>query len=150
EESLIPFYRDIYYYDSVGGSAVDMTAGFAFSDWTLSGVNPERAQVYSEGLARLNMRTLLPEIARHYLVDGDFIGTLIYNPDIKNFQDILVHDRLYCRVIPSPFYSMDPVIQSHTSQKLQMYQSANSKYSARALSTYPQDLIAALSAGAVE
>lgn len=150
EETLIPFYRDIYYYDSVGGSACDMTSSFAFSDWTLSGVEPDRAKVYSEGLARLNMRTLLNEIALHYMVDGDFIGTLIYNPDIKNFQDILIHDRLQCRVVPSPFYSMDPIIQAHTSQKLRVFQSMNSKYGAKALKNYPQDLINDLSSGIVD
>lgn len=150
EETLIPFYRDIYYFDAIGGSAVDLTATFPFSDWTLSGVDNKYLEVYSDTLARLNMRTLLPEMALSYLVDGDFIGTLIYNSELKNFYDIMIHDRLFCRVIPSPFYSMDPIIQAQASAKLRMFLNTGSRHASQMLKNYPEKLINAMNAGAVE
>lgn len=150
EETLIPFYRDIYYYDAVGGSAVDMTSTFPFSDWTLTGIDNKFLSVYSETLARLNMRTLLPEMLLSYLVDGDFIGTLIYDPGIKNFYDIMIHDRVFCQVIPSPFYSMDPIIRAQGSAKLKYYAGVGSKYAEQVMRNYPQHLLNALESGTVE
>jgi hypothetical protein len=141
EETLIPFYRDIYYHDAIGGSACDLTATFPFSDWTLSGVDNERAQVYGEALSRLNMRTLMPEIGLHYLVDGDFIGSLIYEKEIKNFKDVFIHDRLFCQIKPSPFYSMDPVILAQPSARLRQFMSVPSPALKQLLSNYPAHLV---------
>ncbi len=150
EESLIPFYRDIYYHDAIGGSACDLTATFPFSEWTLSGVDNKIVNHYTEAMSRLNVRTLMPEIALSYLVDGDFIGTLVYDKEIRNFSDLFVHDRMYCQVFPSPFYSMDPLITAQPSARLKQFMSTNSPYAKQLLKNYPEKLINGFTRGAVE
>lgn len=150
EDNLINAYRDIYYYDSVAGSACDLTAHFPFSDWTLIGLGDQkRGQVYGEAMARLNIRSLLPEMSLSYLVDGDFIGTLIYDSVIKNFMDVLVHDRTQCQIFSSALYAIDPAIRLLSSPRLRQYVS-NSRYAEGVLKSYPKKIIDTFLAGNVE
>lgn len=149
EESLLPYYRDCYYYDSVAGSAVDLSSGIPFSDWTLTGLPSEEIEIYSESLARLNMRSLLPEISNAYLVDGAFIGSLVYEPKSKVFQDILIHDRLNCAVTLQPFYSVDPIITANTANYLSQFYHSNSPYVRAITDQYPKGFLDAFMQGAV-
>ncbi len=149
EESLLPYYRDCYYYDSVAGSAVDLSSDIPFSDWTLTGIDNEDIQVYSETLARLNMRSLLPEISRAYLVDGAFIGSLVYEPNSKVFQDVLIHDRLNCSVTLQPFYSVDPIITANAANYLSQFYNTNSPYVKAITDKYPRQFIESFMKGAV-
>ena len=147
EEVMIPYYRDMYYHDAIAGSACDLTSTFPYSDWTLSGVDNDRANIYTEALSRLNMRTLINEITLHYLVDGDFIGTLVYDRTIKNFSDIYIHDRQYCRVMPSPFYAQQSLIQASQGAKMQQFLSSGSPYAEMLLRGYPKSLINGMASG---
>ena len=147
EDTLIPYYRDIYYFDAIGGSACDMLSTFPYSDWQLSGVDTDRAPVYEDALARLGMRTLINEITLHYLVEGDFIGTLSYDRNARNFHDIFVHDRAYCRVIPAPFYSMQSLIQASANGRLNSFMNTPHWYREMLLKNYPRQLLEKLSQG---
>lgn len=150
EEALIDYYRDCYYYDNIGGATVDIVSVFPFSSWTLGGVSKEVAEVYGEALARLNMRLMMPEISRDHLVDGDFIGTLIYDQKAGTFSDILVHDRLACTVTPSPFRAVDASINVHSNVRLQQYVQAGNKFSDHILRNYPKRLLQAFLNGNVD
>ena len=147
EDTLVPYYRDIYYFDAIGGSACDMLSTFPYSDWQLSGVDTSRAPIYEDALARLGMRTLINEITLHYLVEGDFIGTLSYDPESRNFHDIFVHDRAYCRVIPAPFYSMQSMIQASANGRLNQFMNTPHRYREMLLKSYPRQLLQKLSSG---
>lgn len=149
EESLLPYYRDCYYYDPVAGSAVDLSSNIPFSDWTLTGLPSEEIEIYSESLARLNMRSLLPEISNAYLVDGAFIGSLVYEPKTKVFQDVLIHDRLNCAITLQPFYSVDPIITANTANYLSQFYHSNSPYVRAITDQYPKGFIDAFMQGAV-
>lgn len=136
EEAYIRLYRDIYYYDSIGGSACDLMSSFPYSDFTLSGVDNKVQNVYMEAMSRLNMRSLIREITLHYLVDGAYCGTLIYDPTIRNFSDIFAHDREYLRVLPSPMYKLPPIIQTTASPRMRMFMQSTSKYRDQLLHMY--------------
>lgn len=150
EEALIDYYRDCYYYDNIGGATVDIVSVFPFSSWTLGGVSKEVAEVYGEAMARLNMRLMMPEISRDHLVDGDFIGTLVYDQKASTFSDILVHDRLACTVTPSPFRAVDAAINVHSSARLQQYIQTGNKFSDHILRNYPKRLVQAFLNGNVD
>ncbi len=133
--------RDIYAYDNVGGSAVDLMSGLPFSNWNLIGVDNRMAEIYSDSMARLNMRTMLPEVSTAYLVDGAFIGTLLWDPSYKAFQDVLIHDRLNATLSPRPFFSIDPVITVNSAHNLEQFFSSYSPYAESTIKAYPRRVI---------
>lgn len=133
--------RDIWHYDNVGGSAVDLQCGLAFSDWTLSGVDNDVAEVYSDCLARLNMRVMLPQISRNYLVDGAFIGTLLWEPATRSFQDVLIHDRFNATISPQPFFSVDPTVSVNSADNLRQFFDVHNPYAEATLKSYPKGIL---------
>ena len=104
-------YRDIYYNDCVCGSAVDMLSTLPFSDFTLGGISDKKAmRSFQETLERLNVRTMLPHLSTDHLVDGAFIGSLLFNRTSKRFFDIMPHRNDNCKIDSLPFYGQDPII----------------------------------------
>lgn len=92
-------YRDIYYYDSVCGSAADLMSFMPFSDMTLGGVEAgDKAKLtkFYESLDRINVRRLLPELSIDYLVLGTFIGSMVFNKDRGIFTDVIPQDIDHC------------------------------------------------------
>ena len=124
ETVLHSVYRDIYYNDSVAGSAVDLISILPFGEFNLGGfpsVKGDTKKVsdkYMETIERLNMRTLLPEITIDYLVLGEHCSSLLYNRDKKIFTDILPHQADDLKIEPLPFYSQDPIITVKFPQQL--------------------------------
>jgi hypothetical protein len=141
EESLIPYYRDCYYYDSVAGATVDIISSFPFSDWTLTGLPPEHLDVFNENLARIDLRALLPEISNSYLVDGAFVGSPVFDPVTRCFQDILIHDRLNCSFSEKPFHALDPVITVNSAASLNQFLHSDSPYIRNVMAGYPRGFI---------
>lgn len=150
EESLLPYFRDIYHTDSVAGAAVDMIGTFPFSDWTLVGIDSDDMEKFNETLSRINFRALMPEISLNYLVDGAFVGSLVYDPNSKCFQDIMVHDRQSCQISPTPFFAADPIIKVDTAAQLGQFLTSGSPYVSAILEMYPRGFIDTFCRGQVE
>lgn len=116
ESVLHSVYRDIYYNDSVAGSAVDLISILPFGEFNLGGFPSVKGDVkkvqeaYSETIERLNFKTLMPEIAIDYLVLGEHCSSLLYNREKRTFTDILPHQADDLTIEPLPFYSQDPII----------------------------------------
>jgi hypothetical protein len=117
EHVLHSVYRDIYYNDPVGGSAVDLMSMITFGEFTLGGLatssdglQRQVSQVFNEAAERLSTRTLMPEVAIDYLVTGAHCGSLIYNKERRVFTDIFPHSVDDIEVTPIPFYSQEPLI----------------------------------------
>ncbi len=116
ERILHKVYRDIYYNESVAGCAVDLISTLPFSEFTLGGLASQKGDLrkvhaaYQETLERLNLRTLLPEMAVDYLVLGAHCSSLLYNKEKRTFTDILPHAIDSLTIEPLPFYSQDPII----------------------------------------
>lgn len=149
EESLLPYYRDCYYFDSVAGATVDLMSTFPFSDFSLVGLEKDETDIFSENLARLNIRSLMAEVSNAYLVDGAFIGSLVYDPKSKSFQDIMVHDRQNCQISLRPFFSLDPVITANAAPNLNSFLNSSSPYVEAVLASYPRNFLDIFAGGAV-
>lgn len=126
--SLKLFYRDIYLYDNVAGSAVDIQSSFPFSSFDLRGLSKEKLDVFEDAMSQLDILRMLPEISTSYLVDGFSCGSLVFEPSSKRFIDTLVHDALNCTLTPSPFFNMQPEIRVTPSQATQRFLSTDSPY----------------------
>ena len=108
---LMDLYRDIYYHDSVAGSAVDLLSSLPFSNWTLQGVaDDKKMEKYSQSLNMLNLEHLCPQISVDYLVHGVFLGQPIFNRDRKIFTDILPIQPEFCKFTPLPLFGQNPII----------------------------------------
>jgi hypothetical protein len=150
EELLRRYYRDIYLYDQVAGSAVDMISQFPFSAYTLTGADKEQLEKFNESLFRLNLRSLMPEISSSYLVDGMFIGTLVFNHQDKVFIDILLHNPDDAKIEPSPFYSNDPQITIVNNATTKKFMASNEKWAVQIRKMFSQQFLQALSHTAYE
>lgn len=148
--SLALFYRDIYLYDNVAGSAVDIQSTFPFSEYDLRGVEDSKLHVYADTLNQLNIPQMLPEISVAYLVDGFFAGTLVFDPKTRQFRDTLIHDALQCSIMPSPFYNVMPRINVRVGQATQQFIDSGSPYAERYLRTLPPAFLNLLHEGAFE
>lgn len=149
EAALTPHYREIYYYDSVGGATVDLLSTFPFSDFTLVGLESKELFAFSESMSRMNMRLLFQEISNAYLVDSSFIGTLLFDSKAKAFQDVLIHDFRSASFSSQPFHALDPVITVDSSYQLQNFLNTASPYTQGLLGSYPQALLDKYASGPV-
>ena len=150
EDLLRRYYRDIYYYDSVAGSCCDLISMFPFSDWSLTGADSKLLEKFQESLARLNIRALMPEISLAYLVDSEFVGSLIFNKKDKVFIDLLIHSADECNIKPLPFYSSEPIVHVRNSKVLQEFMGSNDREARAVKALLPEQLIHALSAPAMK
>jgi hypothetical protein len=145
--SLALFYRDIYQFDNVGGSAVDIMSSFPFSDWELRGLEEDDLKIFNDGLDRLNLKELLPQLSLSYLTDGYYAGSLVYDPKAKNFMDILTHDSLQCAITPSPFNNVDPTVRVTVSGATQQFINGATEYASQYLATMPEQFVKLLKEG---
>ena len=145
--SLSYFYRDIYAYDNVGGSGVDIMSVFPFSDWELRGLNEKELEPFNLSLDRLNLRELFPQISTAYLTDGFYCGSLVYDAAARNFMDILTHDALNCSITPSPFNNIDPSIRVSVSGPTSEFLTSTSDYAKRYVNTMPRGFVDLLKEG---
>lgn len=108
---VMRLYRDMYYNDPVCGSAADLYSVLPFSDFSLGGISdPKAMDAFMEACERLNTRTLMPSVSIDHLVTGQFIGSLLYNEQTKNFVDIMPHAADNAKIDELPFYGQDPII----------------------------------------
>ena len=142
------FYRDIYLFDSVAGSMVDLISTFPFSDWKLSGLDDKDLEYYNTALERLDIKQMLPTISLAHLVDGFFCGSLVFDPGSKQFIDTMIHDALSVAAIPSPFWNIDPTLNVRVGQATQQFMHDTSEYARRYLDTMPSQFIEMLRSGA--
>lgn len=116
---VMRLYRDIYYNDAIGGSAVDLLSNLPFSEFTLGGVdNDKMLQPFKETIERLNIKTLNSEVSVDFLVTGAFLGSLLYDREKKSFIDVMPHRIEDADIKALPFYSQDPVVQITFPQEL--------------------------------
>lgn len=112
EMTNVRFYRDIYHYDAVAGSMVDLMSNMPFSDFQLLGCSDERLETYDRAIARLDFKTYLPEATVDYLVTGMNISTLVYNSQQKAFVDYIPWRMEDCRIHHTPMRNVDPIIEA--------------------------------------
>jgi len=144
-------YRDIYYNDAVCGSAVDMLSTLPFSDFTIGGVTDKRAmRSFRETVERLNIRTILPHLSTDHLVDGAFIGSLLYNKSSKRFFDMMPHRNDNAKIDSLPFYGQDPIITVSIPESVQASLSSDGPRMQNLKSRLGEDVVQLLQQDALE
>lgn len=136
--SLAYFWRDIYQYDSIGGSVVDLMLNLPYSDFMLQGIDNKLKHYYEDAVHQLDMRGMFQSIGWAYYVDGFFCGTMIYDPRNRRFSDTMIHDALSCAVRTSPFWNKDPNITVTTSNVLSQFLHSSSNFNQRYVNSLPE------------
>ncbi len=147
EALLHKYYRDIYYYDPVAGSAVDLQSSLPFSDFDLVGAKPEQLHKYNSAIARLNFKLMNRFISANYLVYGSFTGTTVYNRQQKIFTDLLPYEVEDCAFQYNPFASMDPMITVTPNKELQEFLTSEEEVVKNLRSQIPSSLIDVMNKG---
>lgn len=138
-------YRDMYYYDAICGGAADMTSTLPFSDFSLVGLDDAKLQKYHDSVDRLNLKTAFPEFSLGYLVDGVYLGTLVYSTQQKIFSDILPHDIQDCTFEDMPFSSQDSIVKVRQNDNLRNFLTSDDPLIKRQRANYSTKLLNELS-----
>ncbi|QYW03649.1 hypothetical protein pEaSNUABM46_00006 [Erwinia phage pEa_SNUABM_46] len=109
DRQLFNVYRDMYHFDPICGSYVDLFSTLPFSDVSFSGAKDSVLEPYYEVNERLSLTSSMPNICTDIQVTGAFIGSMIYNKDRKKFIDLMTHRYDNIDVTPLPFISQDPM-----------------------------------------
>lgn len=149
EKYLRRYYRDMYYHDNIAGSAVDLMSTLPFSEFSLSQVSDEQAEIFLSSIERLNLRTLFPELSVDYMVDGAFLGTLLFKKDKKQFTDIIPQNIDDAEVIPTPFNGVDPLIKLTIPEHMKKFATSNEPYFRRLRERISPQMIEAMQASEV-
>lgn len=144
EYGMRTIYRDMYYYDVICGGAADMTSTLPFSDFSLVGLEDEKLQKFYDSVDRLNLKTVFPEFSLGYLVDGVYLGTLVYSNQMKIFTDILPYDIQDCRFDEMPFSSQEAVATVKQNEQLRNFLTSDDPVVKRQRANYSQKLLSEL------
>jgi hypothetical protein len=150
EDILRKYYRDIYYYDAVGGSAADMVSTFPYSDFSLTGCKQERIEKYQESMTRLDIRSLMPAVTLGYLVEGSYCSSLIFNQRDKVFIDQINYPIDDCKVEMLPFFGTDPIITVKANEALRRFLDSNHAQASAIKKMLPPSLLEVLGEPAFE
>lgn len=108
---VMRLYSDMYYNDSISGSIVDIKSTLMFSEFTIGGILDRKvSDDFQENLDRLDIRTLMPDVAVDYNVKGGFVGSLLYNGTSQVFSRIMPHAYENTKIDQLPFHGTDPLI----------------------------------------
>lgn len=111
DRQLFNVYRDMYHFDPICGSYVDLFSTLPFSDVSFSGAKDSVLEPYYEVNERLSLTSSMPNISTDIQVTGAFVGSMIYNKERKKFIDLMTHRYDNIDVTPLPFISQDPMFE---------------------------------------
>ena len=137
-------YRDIYFHDAICGSAVDIQATMPWSDFTLTGADDEKLEIFRKTLEKLNMKSTHELMAKDRLVSGAFVGSLVFDksPDgVKGFSDMVTFNYADCEILPVPMNSQDPILNLTISEELRNFASADISALQAVRDRMPKDML---------
>lgn len=111
DKYLFNIYRDIYNFDPIGGSFVDMFSTLPYSDYTFGGAKDSLLEPYYETNERLKINSMLPAITTDRMVTGAHVSSMLYNKQQKKFLDLMCHRYDHIDVFPLPFNNQDPILE---------------------------------------
>lgn len=138
------FYRDIYRYDVVAGTAVEMMSVLPFSDFTLQGGTPKQLEVFNRNIDNLGMRTLFPQLSVDYYVSGRSISSMLYDNDKKVFTDLMSHNPDNAEITPNPLYDQEPRIKCRVDPELRQFLDSRDPYFTKLKERMPESVLHAL------
>lgn len=109
--SLRKIQNDIFFFDPIVGTVVETRSNLPFSNFEISGTSSkERRQKYTSSVNAMQIRSMLPRIARERMVEGYHISYMNFDDETKKFVSIIPHSPEYCSLTPIPVYGRDPLI----------------------------------------
>lgn len=144
---LLKGYRDIYHHDPICGSAVDLQSELPFSDFSLYGVDEAKLEVYNSAIANLNMRTAAAQMTRHYLVEGAYASTLVFDSKTTTFTDQIPYAFENLKFDFTPLVSQDPIITAKVEAKFMAFLNNDGEHFKRIRKLIPAPLLKALKGG---
>jgi hypothetical protein len=141
------YYRDIYYYDSVAGSTVDLMSNMPFGEFSIQGLEESKIKKFESSVSCLDLINLLPQISMDYLVNGAFCSTLIWDSEEGIFQDSITFDPAALNVKLVPMYSRDPLIIVNPDSTMVEFARSTDPYMVKVKRSMPRKLLEAISSG---
>ena len=118
-QQIYKYYDAMFREDSVCGAAIELRANIPYGDFTLTGVDKAKLQVYEEAVDNMRLRTLMPRIAIERDVQGAFLGLLDWNSTKRTYDSMLSYSRQHVSKIIYPLVQgMDPVVDLEVSSFL--------------------------------
>ena len=115
-------YRDLYYFDNICGTAVDLRSELPFSDYTLTGISdPAVLQVYSDALEEVKPLQFLRRLLADYFVYGASAYWLLFDDERKIFASPLPLDLDRCTLIQTPLLNDAPFINYQMDESLNTF-----------------------------
>lgn len=111
DKQLFNVYRDIYFFDPICGSTVDLFSTLPFSDLSFSGAKDSVLEPYYEAHERLGLTEAFPGMSTDIKVTGAYVGSLLHDKKDKAFFDIMTHRYDNIDVTPLPFFNQDPILE---------------------------------------
>lgn len=131
--------RDMYYHDTIAGSAADLMSNLPFSDFSLSGVNDEEVlKTFVKSIENLKLKTLFPQLSIDYIVDGAFVGTFSFNKSKGHFTNVVTHNQDNLEFLDTPIYGMDPIIDMKVPKTLVELFNSKDDRAKKALKNLPE------------
>ena len=111
DKALFNVYRDIYHFDPIGGSYVDMYSTLPYGEFSLGGAKDALLDPFYEVCERLRIGSMMPSITTDRMVTGAHVSSMLYNKQQKKFLDLMCHRYDDINVIPLPFNNQDPILE---------------------------------------
>lgn len=112
-------YRDIYYFDNICGTAVDLRSELPFSEFSLSGVSdPTVLKKYEEALQELKPLQFLRRVLVDYFVYGISAHWFLFDDVRKIFSSPVALDLDRCTFINTPLLNDAPFIDYQQDESL--------------------------------
>jgi hypothetical protein len=124
---LYNLYRDIYYHDSVAGSAVDIMSSLAFSDFNLVGLDDKQMLPFRLSVDNIRARRLFPQMSVEYNVNGIYIGQTPWDEEKKIFKNLIPHNPSFSYIRASPIFGQDPDVNVDFGGAMREISSANGR-----------------------
>lgn len=104
-------YKDMYYFDNICGTAVDLRSELPFSEYTLTGIDdPAAMRVYEDAMEELKVLQFLRRLLADYFVFGASAYSMIFDNERKIFLSPRPLDLDRCTFIPTPLLNDAPFI----------------------------------------
>ena len=127
-------YKDMYYFDNICGTAVDLRSELPFSDYSLVGISdPNVLSIYEDAMEELRVLQFLRRLLADYYVIGAAIYSLIWDDDRKIFFSPRPLNVDNCQFIQTPLLNDEPFINYNPDDYLKPFLAAKEKSDPRIL-----------------
>lgn len=118
-------YKDIYYFDNICGTAVDLRSELPFSDFSLTGISDDvMLKKYEEAVNEIKPLQFLRRLLVDYFVYGSSAHWFLFDDQRKIFSSPIALDLNKCTFIQTPLLNDAPFIDYDRDETLTAFLSA--------------------------